>query len=543
MSEAEADTSIEDKDVDYTPIGSQPSVGASSHVSTKEAADEDEPKAQQQASAKDVIDLEKEPVAKARKVMASRSDMWRHFAQVKNDANVVTHGTCNYCMRSIKADTSKHGTSSLKKHFLACKRNPHRNEKDPTQALLQTTPGEAPGYHKWDPEAVRQAFTEMVIEDELPFAFGEKSGFRKFMAVACPRFNVPNVYEKVFTKLADEDLSYKFALSEENDGYGCPDETDWENSKKMEEFLGHFFDVTTRVSASLSVTCNSFFHEIAEVRLLIQTWLDSEDALQVAMGHRMRDKFNKYWGLWHINSKGSTTELDKEVQNEKVIEKKGKKAKGKDKEKEKENPNLLIYVAAALDPRYKLSDYTSAVIEEIFGQESGQLVWTAINTCLAELFEEYRKSYAPTEGTSEVTADDQRAATTRRGTMLSDRIAKKLKMNNGASSNAKTELDKYLAEACEEAEVKFDILGWWKLNAHRFPVLAALARDVLAIPLTSVASESAFSTGGRILDDFRTSLTPFMLEALVCTQDWLRRTTPIDIQENMEELAKMEKGK
>jgi hypothetical protein len=54
------------------------------------------------------------------------------------------------------------------------------------------------------------------------------------------------------------------------------------------------------------------------------------------------------------------------------------------------------------------------------------------------LFEEYRKSYAPTEGTSEVTADDQRAATTRRGTMLSDRIAKKLKMNNGASSNAKT---------------------------------------------------------------------------------------------------------
>jgi hypothetical protein len=127
--------------------------------------------------------------------------------------------------------------------------------------------------------------------------------------------------------------------------------------------------------------------------------------------------------------------------------------------------------------------------------------------------------------------------------MLRDRISKKLKMNNGASSNAKTELDKYLVEACEEAEGKFDILGWWKLNAHRFPVLAALACDVLAIPITSVASESAFSTGGRILDDFRTSLTPFMLEALVCTQDWLRRTTPIDIQDNMEELAKMEKGK
>jgi hypothetical protein len=43
MLEAEADTSIEDMDADYTPIGSQPSVGVSSHVSTKE--DEDEPKA------------------------------------------------------------------------------------------------------------------------------------------------------------------------------------------------------------------------------------------------------------------------------------------------------------------------------------------------------------------------------------------------------------------------------------------------------------------------------------------------------------------
>jgi hypothetical protein len=116
-------------------------------------------------------------------------------------------------------------------------------------------------------------------------------------------------------------------------------------------------------------------------------------------------------------------------------------------------------------------------------------------------------------------------------------------MNNGASCNAKTELEKYLAEACEEKEGKFEILGWWKINAARFPVLAPLARDVLAIPFTSVASESAFSTGGRILDDFQTSLTPFMLEALVCAQDWLRRTTPIDIQENMEELAKMEKGK
>jgi hypothetical protein len=33
-----------------------------------------------------------------------------------------------------------------------------------------------------------------------------------------------------------------------------------------------------------------------------------------------------------------------------------------------------------------------------------------------------------------------------------------------------------------------------------------------------------------------------MLEVLVCTQDWLSISTPINIQENMEELAIVEKG-
>jgi hypothetical protein len=73
------------------------------------------------------------------------------------------------------------------------------------------------------------------------------------------------------------------------------------------------------------------------------------------------------------------------------------------------------------------------------------------------------------------------------------------------------------------------------------PVLAHMAQDILAIPISTIASKSVFSTSGRILDDFRTSLTPFMLEALVCTQDELRRSTPIDIQENIEELAIIEK--
>ena len=48
-----------------------------------------------------------------------------------------------------------------------------------------------------------------------------------------------------------------------------------------------------------------------------------------------------------------------------------------------------------------------------------------------------------------------------------------------------------------------------------------MARDFLAIPLSTVSSESAFSLSGRILSDNWSSMTPETLEALVCVKDWL----------------------
>ncbi|XP_040367913.1 zinc finger BED domain-containing protein DAYSLEEPER-like isoform X2 [Rosa chinensis] len=86
------------------------------------------------------------------------------------------------------------------------------------------------------------------------------------------------------------------------------------------------------------------------------------------------------------------------------------------------------------------------------------------------------------------------------------------------------EVDQYLnapVEFVEEEEDGFDILCWWKINGPKFPVVAAIARDVLAVQTSTVASESAFSTGGRVIDAFRSSLTPKTVEALICMQNWL----------------------
>ncbi|KAL0379045.1 UNVERIFIED_CONTAM: putative AC transposase [Sesamum radiatum] len=84
----------------------------------------------------------------------------------------------------------------------------------------------------------------------------------------------------------------------------------------------------------------------------------------------------------------------------------------------------------------------------------------------------------------------------------------------------RSELDTYLNEKIEiDESPTFSITKWWKLHMPRFPILARLARDVLAMPISTVALESAFNTAGRIIDDFRASLTPKMAQALIYYQD------------------------
>ncbi|GJR38155.1 zinc finger BED domain-containing protein RICESLEEPER 2 [Tanacetum coccineum] len=67
-----------------------------------------------------------------------------------------------------------------------------------------------------------------------------------------------------------------------------------------------------------------------------------------------------------------------------------------------------------------------------------------------------------------------------------------------------------------------------------YPVLSRMAMDIISVQASSVASESAFSTSGRVLSIRRTRHTPASLEMCMCLKDHL------DAQERKQDKCPLE---
>ena len=121
---------------------------------------------------------------------------------------------------------------------------------------------------------------------------------------------------------------------------------------------------------------------------------------------------------------------------------------------------------------------------------------------------------------------------------------KKHKAETGYGGSKKSDLEIYLNEVILEEDGDLDLLKWWKINSERFPLFSKMASDVLAVPILTIAFESYFSTRHRVLDAFRSSLTPKIVEALICTQDWLRLSSDdAFVKEEISEIENFKKGK
>ena len=103
-------------------------------------------------------------------------------------------------------------------------------------------------------------------------------------------------------------------------------------------------------------------------------------------------------------------------------------------------------------------------------------------------------------------------------------------------TNTATEFDIYLTTSFEIDDVtgtggNFKILDWWKKHVRQFPILVLIAKDLFASPVSTVAVEQAFSAGGSILDETRSSMSPESLEAQACLNNLSKANRRI--QENM----------
>ena len=175
---------------------------------------------------------------------------------------------------------------------------------------------------------------------------------------------------------------------------------------------------------------------------------------------------------------------------------------------------LTNCIPVILDPRFKM-DHVEFRLKKYFGGNADKYL-KEVQEAIEVLFKEYAAKYEDKdavlagEGTSDdlVVLDDS---------AMSD-WDEHLKQKKSKSCN---ELQKYLEEDFHPRTADFDILNWWAVNSARYPVLGSIARDVLAFPASSVASESAFSTCGRVITDHRSSLSAETVEALMCLEDWI----------------------
>jgi hypothetical protein len=266
-----------------------------------------------------------------------------------------------------------------------------------------------------------------------------------------------------------------FRLKQRESAYNCmPSEEDWEIASDICKRLSVFYKVTEVFSGTSYPTANLFFPKVCEIKIALNLWFTSPNDMIRSMAFRMLEKFDSYWNVIHG----------------------------------------VMAVATILDPRYKI-ELLEYYFPIIYGDQADDEIQRIRDICY-EMLRDYNSGRMGKEANRGTCANEDVMAIDDSLVNFDNFVSQKKK-----GGNTKLELDHYLEDDLMPRTSDFDILNWWKANGPKYPTLQRIARDILAIPVSTVASESAFSTSGRLLSPHRSKLHPKTVEALMCAQNWL----------------------
>ncbi|KAJ0594754.1 putative transcription factor C2H2 family [Helianthus annuus] len=271
-------------------------------------------------------------------------------------------------------------------------------------------------------------------------------------------------YRNAYARLALVDSRYKT----------FPSEQEWARVETITEFLKPFYNITTLFSGTSYPTSDLYFHNVWKIQKCIEDQIDNVDKVLSDMAKEMKKKFDKYW----------------------------------------ESYSMVLSFAVVLDPRYKFKLVEFCFKKLNMTEKERKAKIDIIFKGMQKLYDmEYgilsRKT--STAGSSNICVD------------TSDDLEgfESFTSEYRNVEKEKSQLEMYLKEPVLDRKEELDILQYWKENQRRYPQLSLMARDILSIPITTLASESPFSIGGTVLSKYRSSLLSSNVEALLCARDWL----------------------
>ncbi|GJX43242.1 zinc finger BED domain-containing protein RICESLEEPER 2 [Tanacetum coccineum] len=203
----------------------------------------------------------------------------------------------------------------------------------------------------------------------------------------------------------------------------------------------------------------------------------------------------------------------------------------------------VITCAVALNPCFNISG-VKLFIEKIFidldsHEENLDFSTNAkayFNKYFKDLFDIYFNKYgSPNVSTSSAPSSSSTSSKFSLSHTLRQESVKRVRSDQtGTNEFGRYTITDWISALGQEEFESFDILSWWKARKSQFPVLAIMARDLLSVQASTVASESAFFLCGRVLSIRRTRLTPAYLEMCICLKDHL------DAQERIQDILNLE---